>query len=134
MNHRHSTKVGMVIFGLALGPGAAVPSIAQPSAGAAQEIDHMLAYVEASGCGFFRNGSWYDAKRALDHLRVKYDYLKSGIASSEEFIERAATKSSLSGQPYLVRCGAGEPVASGAWLMNELARYRHASAHATVAN
>jgi len=134
MNHRHSIKVGMVILGLALGPGAAVDAAAQPSAGAVQEIDHMLSYVAGSGCGFFRNGSWYDAQRALDHLRTKYDYLRSGITSSEEFIERAATKSSLSGQPYLVRCGAGTPVASGTWLMDELARYRHASAHATAAN
>ena len=45
----------------------------------------------------------------------KYDYLVAHdlIATTEDFIERAATKSSVRGQPYEVKCGSGAAVTSG---------------------
>lgn len=61
----------------------------------------MLSFVEDSGCTFIRNGSEYPAAEARAHLQKKLDYLerKDLVASSEDFIERAATQSSLSGKP-----------------------------------
>ena len=49
---------------------------------------------------FIRNGSEYPAAEARAHLQKKLDYLerKDLVASSEDFIERAATQSSLSGK------------------------------------
>ena len=43
-----------------------------------------------------------------EHLQRKYDYLlkKSLVDTSEQFIQRAASKSSVSGKPYRVKCGA----------------------------
>src|SRR6266702_6846502 len=62
------------------------------------EIEYLLQHVGTSGCEFYRNGSWYDAVRAESHLRDKYKYLdaRHQINSAEDFIDRAATKSSLS--------------------------------------
>ncbi|MDF5823763.1 DUF5329 family protein [Pseudomonas aeruginosa] len=56
----------------------------------------MLSFVEDSGCTFIRNGSEYPAAEARAHLQKKLDYLerKDLVASSEDFIERAATQSS----------------------------------------
>jgi hypothetical protein len=90
------------------------------------EINYLLGFVENSGCKFYRNGSWYDSKTAEAHLRYKYEMLAAGdqINTAEDFIEKAATKSSLSAQPYQVRCSGDEAVASNQWLRDVLARYR----------
>ena len=99
---------------------------AEPAPAARQEIAHLIGYLTASGCSFQRNGSWHDAAQAAKHLQRKYDYLQKRdlVASSEDFITRAASESSLSGTPYQVRCGSAAPVASAAWLKAELAKYR----------
>jgi len=45
------------------------------------------------------------------------------INSNEDFIGKAATASSFSGQPYEVRCNGGATLTSNQWLRNELARF-----------
>jgi hypothetical protein len=90
------------------------------------EIDSLLSRLAASGCQFKRNGTWHSAAEAQAHLRRKLDYLvdKGAIASAEQFIERAASKSSVSGQAYQVKCGGTPPVPSDAWLHAELKALR----------
>jgi hypothetical protein len=112
-----------LVPGLALAPvaRAAPPAIAQT------EINYLLGVVESSACEFFRNGSWYGAKMAAAHLRDKYRILLATgnqINSAEDFIEEAASKSSLSGQPYQVRCSGDRAIATNGWLRDMLARYR----------
>lgn len=90
------------------------------------EISHLFSYLETSGCEFYRNGSWHTGKDAAAHLKKKYKYLmdRKLISSPESFIERAATKSSLSGKAYEVRCGDANPMESGPWFNAELTRLR----------
>ncbi|HBK46340.1 MAG TPA: hypothetical protein DDZ67_07875, partial [Xanthomonadaceae bacterium] len=79
-----------------------------------------------SDCRFQRNGSWYDGNAARDHLQRKYAYLdKRGlVGSAEQFIERAATRSSVSGRAYRVRCpGQPERDAAG-WFGERLGEAR----------
>ncbi len=99
---------------------------AAPSPSVQQEVDYLLAYVETSGCEFYRNGSWSDAKAAQGHIRTKYDYLarRDKIGTAQDFIANAASESSLSGIPYQVRCGVKPPVLSRVWLSEALARFR----------
>jgi len=120
MNGRSLAVLGLVLA-LALLPVAR----AAPLATAQTEINYLLGFIESSGCEFYRNGSWYDSKQAQAHLRHKYQMLAAGdqINTAEDFIEKAATKSSLSGRAYHVRCG-GEVVTSSQWLRDVLARYR----------
>lgn len=94
--------------------------------GVQAEVDFLLGYLDVSGCRFYRNGSWYDAKAAQAHLRGKYQYLseRSQINTAEDFIEKAATKSSFSGQPYQVGCKGEATVVSNQWLRAVLARFR----------
>lgn len=83
----------------------------------------LLSFAEdESGCTFIRT-SEYLAAEARAHLQKKLDYLerKDLVASSEDFIERAATQSSLSGKPHQVRC-AGQTRNSADWLNQELRR------------
>jgi hypothetical protein len=95
------------------------------SPNANDEIDHLLHYVAASNCTFVRNGSEYAADKARAHLADKYRFAGSRIATADQFIEYLATKSSLSGEPYHVRCGTQDEL-SAAWLTAELKRYRNA--------
>lgn len=86
------------------------------------EIDALLMVLKASGCQFNRNGAWYSSQDAQAHLARKLDYLvnKNAVASSEQFIERAATRSSVTGQAYTVRCGKESSVPGSVWLAREL--------------
>lgn len=107
-----------------LAPGL-LPALAAPPEAAA-EIKHLLDHLAGSGCSFNRNGKWYSGVDAEKHLQKKYAYLlrKDLVTTAESFVELAATASSVSGQPYLVRCGEQDPVESSVWLLQELERYR----------
>jgi hypothetical protein len=87
------------------------------------EINHLLNFIEQSGCQFDRNGSVHDSKEAREHIQMKYDYARKWISSTEDFIEYTATKSSMTGKRYHVVC-AGKRIPSGEWLLNELKHYR----------
>ncbi len=104
----------------------ALPALAQT---ASSEIDQLFKALETSGCQFNRNGSWHDARKASDHLHRKHDYLrkKGRVTSAESFIDLAASRSSVSGKPYLVRCGKSTPVQSKAWFLGKLSEIRKAA-------
>jgi hypothetical protein len=87
------------------------------------EIDHLLQYVGDSSCTFVRNGDEYPAAKARDHLATKYRFVGERISTAEDFIRYLATGSSVSGEPYHVKCGKTDAL-SGAWLGDELRRYR----------
>jgi hypothetical protein len=105
-----------------LGPGWALAMT--PTEEAA--IDHLNRYIAQSDCLFARNGSIYGASKAAEHIATKYRAVKSRIDTAEQFIEYAASRSSISGQPYIVQCGVGQALSSADWLGRELARYRTA--------
>ena len=101
---------------------------AEPSPSAKLEIEQLLTRLAASGCQFQRNGAWHDAAEARAHLEKKYQYLlrKQLVSSSEDFISLAGTKSSTSGKPYAVKCGAQKQVPSATWLAAQLKEVRAA--------
>jgi hypothetical protein len=103
-------------------PHAALASSAEP---AKDEIEHLLEFVGTSSCTFVRNGTEYPGDKAREHLAGKYQFAGSRIGTAEEFIRYLATQSSMSGEPYHVKCGKTEGLA-GAWLNDELSRYRKA--------
>ena len=106
---------------------ACMPAFAQSSPPSVDsEIAGLFEALEQSGCRFARNGQWYDAARASKHLERKLDYLrgKGSIESTEAFIELAATGSSRSGKPYLVRCGEADAEPSRAWFLRQLQALR----------
>jgi len=121
MNTRPSAVL-IWVLGFALLPSAR----AEPPPIAQAEIHYLLESVENSGCEFYRNGAWYDSKKARAHLQSKYEILSASgrINTAEDFIENAATRSSVSGRPYQVRCAGTGVVTSNQWLRNALERYR----------
>jgi hypothetical protein len=105
---------------------AIVAQGAEPDATTSKEIAHLIDHLASSGCQFNRNGSWYDASRAVSHLKRKYEYLmkKDLISDTDAFIKLAATESSTSGKPYLVKCGSQSETPSATWFREALARFR----------
>jgi hypothetical protein len=89
----------------------------------ADEIAYLIGFIRHSSCTFIRNGSEYGGDKAADHIRAKYDHFMAEIKSIEDFIDRAASKSLLSGKPYEVRC-AGKTVPAAEWIRAEDANYR----------
>lgn len=112
----------IVALALLLTAGAAT---AAPSATTTAEIEQLLSQLASSGCEFQRNGDWHAGPAARAHLERKYAYLlkKDLVGSTEDFIARAATRSSSTGQEYQVRCGTSVSTSS-AWLRSALSRLR----------
>jgi hypothetical protein len=54
----------------------------------------------------------------------KYRHFKEDIKTAEDFIERCASRSLLSGKSYLVINEQGEQVRTSEWLEAALAEYR----------
>ena len=113
---------GWLLVSLALVMAAAE---ALPPPEARAEIAALIEALAGSGCRFQRNGSWYDGERARTHLQRKYEYLlrKDLVDTAEQFIDRAASASSLSGRPYRVGCRGGEQDA-GPWFRARLQQLR----------
>jgi hypothetical protein len=103
---------------------------AAPSAAAKREIQGLMDALSTSSCEFQRNGTWHGREEARKHLQRKYDYLlKRDLAdTAEQFIERAASKSSISGRAYQVRCP-GQPAQPAAiWFKAKLDALRGSAA------
>lgn len=102
---------------------------AAPGPVAQREIAGLIAALDGSACRFQRNGSWHEAAEARAHLQRKYDYLlkKKQVDSAEQFIQRAASQSSLSGKPYRIACP-GQPEQTAAdWFGARLKALRRGS-------
>jgi len=83
------------------------------------EIRSLIQAVRDSGCEFDRNGTLYTAERAAEHLELKYARGERYAGSAEAFIERLATGSSWTGEPYWMICD-GSKIRSANWLVERL--------------
>lgn len=99
-------------------------AIADVPPGQLSEVNHLLAFVKNSGCIINRNGTDHPAEEGVSHIEMKYDYFRDDIKSTEEFIELSATKSTMSGDFYTVKCTGKETIKTKDWLLTELKKYR----------
>lgn len=108
------TRAACTLVGIVCALSAQL-SLAQSST----DVEFLIARIEQSSCQFVRNGKAYPVADAADHLRRKQQAARKDL-SPEQFIEQIASKSSISGEPYLIRCKdlADEP--SGPWLRRAL--------------
>lgn len=111
-----STLLIMLLMSAFSGWSSATPTLKE-------EINHLLQFIENSGCTFDRNGRLYTSDKAREHIEHKYNYVKSRVDSAESFISYTASASSISKQPYHVICD-DQRIASKVWLETELDHYR----------
>jgi hypothetical protein len=88
------------------------------------EIDELLSFVRTSNVRFIRNGREYSAAEGADHLRDKLAGAGDRVKTTEDFITGVASKSLLSGKPYLVKFSDGRTQPTGDWLRAHLAEAR----------
>ncbi len=99
---------------------------AAPQSDSRAVIEKLLKKVEASDCTFIRNGSDHTGKEAATHMRRKYQHFKDEIKTPEDFIEKCASKSELSGKEYLVKLPDGKVVSCKTWMTEQLKQLRAA--------
>ena len=111
---------------------AASARASEPPGPVRAEVEGLLALLGQSGCEFYRNGHWHGSAEAQSHLRMKYEQLvrRGHVKRTEDFIAGAGTKSSMSGEPYRVRC-AGQPARDSAAWLGERLRERRVERRAT---
>ncbi|MBA2586742.1 MAG: DUF5329 family protein [Chthoniobacterales bacterium] len=89
-----------------------------------QTITYLLDDIAKSDATFIRNGDPHTPAEAMAHIKAKYEHFKGQIKSPEDFIRLSASKSLLSGKPYLVRTHDGKELRLDAWLSEALRKHR----------
>ena len=86
-------------------------------------IDRLIGFVGSQAdAQFIRNGAAYSGKDAASFLRGKLDKIGEHVGTAQQFIEQIASKSSTSGQAYLIRFADGRVVTAAEFLGSELRR------------
>jgi hypothetical protein len=86
-----------------------------------QKIESLITSIEnLKGAVFIRNGSEYSAEQAAHHLRMKWDKAGSRVKTAEDFIEKCASESSMSGEKYQIRFANGKTEYSQDYFNEEL--------------
>lgn len=89
-----------------------------------ETISYLLDFVSKSDCTFIRNGVPHTGREAADHFKSKYEHFKKEIKTPQDFIQTSATKSMITGKPYLVKTADGTVISCAEWLGKVLADYR----------
>jgi hypothetical protein len=98
-----------------------ITTFAQQPFTESQKIDHLINFVRnLKGVTFIRNGEEHTAQAAADHLQMKREKAGSRVKTAQEFIDKIATKSSISGELYMIRFSNGKVFPCQMVLMNEL--------------
>jgi hypothetical protein len=91
-------------------------------------ISYLLSFVEKSNCTFIRNDKKHTAKEAVSHMQRKYAHFRDEIETPEDFIRLCASKSLISGKPYMIETKGGELMKSEIWLLEALQTFRQSRA------
>jgi hypothetical protein len=94
-----------------------------------QTIAYLMDYVAKSKVTFVRNGAEHTPAEAASHINAKYQHFKSEIKTPEDFIRLSASKSLLTGKPYLVRVPGGKETRLEDWLTEALKAHRAEMSH-----
>ncbi|MCC9137958.1 DUF5329 family protein [Pontibacter silvestris] len=86
-----------------------------------QKIEQLIQFIRSmNDATFIRNGNEHSCKEAADHLQAKWHKHSDRIKDADDFIEHLASKSSMSGEPYLIRFADGKTHKSADILHTEL--------------
>ncbi len=103
---------------MAFGAAAAAPPPHEQT-----RIEKLIRFVETQqDMKFIRNGTEYSCADAGKFLRGKLESMGKEVTTARDFIERIATKSSMSGKPYQVKFADGRTMPASQFLHEELKR------------
>ncbi|MCB9852625.1 MAG: DUF5329 family protein [Phycisphaerales bacterium] len=86
-----------------------------------EKIEGLIAALaDLKDATFIRNGEGHNTKEAIEHMRRKWKWKSAEIKTADDFIRIAATGSSMSGKPYVIRFADGREVNSATWFRERL--------------
>ena len=89
-----------------------------------KKIEFLISSVEnLEGAIFIRNGSEYDGKQAAEHLRMKLKNAGGYVQTADDFIRLCASKSYITGRPYMIRLSNGKTIKSEEYFREKLKEY-----------
>ena len=89
-----------------------------------KKIEFLISSIEnLKGAKFIRNGSEYDGKQAVDHLRMKLQNAGGYVQTADDFIRLCASRSSITGKPYMIRLSNGKTIKSEEYFREKLKEY-----------
>lgn len=101
-------------------PFKKVISLRQTSGFERAKIEYLIARIKGSKLIFIRNGEVHTGEEAARHLSYKYIKRLGIIKTVEDFIEKVASESKTSGQPYYIQFPDGHSFPAREIFMNEL--------------
>ena len=84
------------------------------------KIDYLIERIRQSPYTFIRNGESYRGGKAAMHLSWKFHRKGAKIKRAVDFIRKIASRSAVSGQPYMIKIQNGEMYPVSELLNNEL--------------
>jgi hypothetical protein len=82
-----------------------------------QLIDHVRSL---EGAVFIRNSEEHTPAEAAQHLQRKWEAAGDQITTADQFVDQVASKSSATGEPYMIRFADGKETPSGQYLREQL--------------
>lgn len=93
-----------------------------------KKIEFLIASVQdLKGAKFIRNGAEHDGVEAAKHLRLKLEKAGKHVRTAEDFIRLCASKSYITGKPYMIKFSDGKTITSEKYLQKKIKEY-----HSTV--
>ncbi|MDD5170401.1 MAG: DUF5329 family protein [Syntrophales bacterium] len=88
-----------------------------------KKIDFLISSIEnLKGAIFIRNGAEHNGKEAAEHLRMKLQNAFV-VETAADFIRLCASKSSITGKPYMIRFSDGKTIKSEEYFREKLREY-----------
>lgn len=89
-----------------------------------KKIEFLISSVgNLYGAKFIRNGSEHDGKEAMEHLRMKLRIAGGRVQTADDFIELCASKSFMTGKPYMIKYSDGTIIKLEGYLREKLKGY-----------
>ena len=86
-----------------------------------EKIENLILSIEKlDSAQFYRNGTYYTAQKAAEHLRMKVGKAGSRVKTAQDFIDKVASESYLSGEKYKIVYSDGRSVTSESFLSEKL--------------
>lgn len=89
-----------------------------------KKIEFLISSVQnLKGAKFIRNGSEHDCVEAAKHLRLKLEKAGNRVKTADDFIRLCASKSYITGTPYIIKFPDGKTITAEKYLREKLKEY-----------
>jgi len=88
-----------------------------------EKIERLIQFIGSiKDASFVRNGKHYSAEEAAEHLRTKWSTAGNSIETAQQFIDKIASRSSVTGKEYTVTQQDGTSIEVAVLLCKQLTK------------